>query len=158
MVPQRKLGSRTKAARALPSRSRQGRAGPGPGIRKASLPSPAGLRLPTADGARKYVTASEREAFLREAEQADRLVRTLCMTLAHAGSRLSEALALTADRVDLTTGALVFETLKKRQAGIYRAVPVPLPYSTRSTSCTASARSRRVVAGGVASVCGPGRG
>ena len=113
MVPPRKLGSRTKAARARPSRSRQGRAGPGPGIRKAPLP-PAGLRLYTADGARKYVTASERETFLREAERADRLVRTLCMTLAYAGSRLSEALALTADRVDLAAGVLVFETLKKR--------------------------------------------
>jgi integrase/recombinase XerD len=126
MVPRRKLGSRAKAARALPSRSRQGRAGPGPGIRKVSLPSPAaGLRLHTANGARKYVTAGERERFLREAERADRLVRTLCMTLAYAGSRLSEALALTVDRVDLAAGVLVFETLKKRQAGIYRAVPVP---------------------------------
>ena len=47
------------------------------------------------------------------------------MTLAYAGCRLSEALALTADRVDLAAGVLVFATLKKRQAGIYRAVPVP---------------------------------
>jgi integrase/recombinase XerD len=126
MVPRRKPGMRTKAARALPSRSRQGRAGPGSGNRKAPFPTPGtGLGLYTADGARKYVTANEREAFLREAERADRLVRTLCMTLAYAGSRLSEALALTADRVDLAAGVLVFETLKKRQAGIYRAVPVP---------------------------------
>ena len=35
------------------------------------------------------------------------------------------ALALTADRVDLAAGMLVFETLKKRQAGIYPAVSVP---------------------------------
>ena len=98
---------RTKAPRALPSRSRQGRAGPGPGIRKAPFPTPGtGLGLYTADGARKYVTANEREAFLREAERADRLVRTLCMTLAYAGSRLSEALALTVDRVDLAADAL----------------------------------------------------
>jgi integrase len=148
---------RTKAPRARPSRSRLGRAGPGPGIRKAALPSPAGLRLYTADGARKYVTAGERETFLREAERADRLVRTLCMTLTYAGSRLSEALALTADRVDLAAGMLVFETLKKRQAGIYRAVPSPLPCSMRSNWCTASASSRRVVARGVPSASGPGR-
>jgi hypothetical protein len=51
---------------------------------------------------------------------------------------LSEASALTADRVDLAAGVLVFDPLKKRQAGIYRAVPVPLPCSTSSTSCTAS--------------------
>ena len=142
MVPPRKLGSRAKAARALPSRSRQGRAGPGPGIRKASLPSPGGPRLYTADGARKYVTAGERETFLREAERADRQVRTLCMTLAYAGCRLSEALALSADRIDLTAGVLVFETLKKRQAGIFRAVPVPpalldaLDLVPASASCT----------------------
>ena len=101
----------------------------GPGTERntgsASLPSPtAGLRLYTADGARKYVTAGERDAFLREAERADRLARTLCLTLAYAGSRLSEALALAADRVDLAAGVLVFAPPKKRQAGIYRAVPV----------------------------------
>jgi len=84
-----------------------------------------GMGLHTADGARKYLTVGEREAFLREAERAEREIRTLCMTLAYAGCRLSEALALTVDRVDLAAGALVFESLKKRTTGIYRAVPVP---------------------------------
>lgn len=53
------------------------------------------------------------------------MVRTLCMTLAYAGCRLSEALALTADRVDLSAGVLTFESLKKRRSGVYRGVPVP---------------------------------
>ena len=97
----------------LPSRTRQ------------EAEPPAAMALHTADGARKYLTAGERDAFLRAAEEADRQVRTLCMTLAHAGCRLSEALALTADRVDLAAGVLVIESLKKRRAGIYRAVPVP---------------------------------
>ena len=83
------------------------------------------MSLHTKDGARKYLTAGERDAFLRAAEQDDRQVRTLCMTLAYAGCRLSEALALTVDRVDLAAGVLVFESLKKRRTGIYRAVPVP---------------------------------
>ena len=83
------------------------------------------MGLHTADGARKYLTVGERDAFLREAELADRQVRTLCMTLAYAGCRLSEALALTADRVDLAAGVLVIESLKKRRTGIYRTVPVP---------------------------------
>jgi integrase len=83
------------------------------------------MQLHTADGARKYLTAGERDTFLRAAEQADRSVRTLCMTLAYSGCRLSEALALTADRVDLAAGVVVLETLKKRRPGIYRAVPVP---------------------------------
>lgn len=83
------------------------------------------MQLHTADGARKYLTAPERNTFLRAAEQADRPVRTLCMTLTFSGCRLSEALALTADRVDLAAGVLVFETLKKRRSGVYRSVPVP---------------------------------
>jgi integrase len=83
------------------------------------------MQLHTTDGARKYLTAGERDSFLREAERADRQVRTLCMTLAYAGCRLSEALALTADRVDLSGGVLVIESLKKRRSGVYRSVPVP---------------------------------
>ena len=47
------------------------------------------------------------------------------MTLAYAGCRLSEALALTGDRVDLAADVLVFESLKKRRTGIFRSVPVP---------------------------------
>ncbi|HYZ20907.1 MAG TPA: site-specific integrase [Rhodopila sp.] len=83
------------------------------------------MQLHTAAGARKYLTAEERHAFLRAAERADRPVRTLCMTLASSGCRLSEALGLTVDRVDLAAGVLVFESLKKRRPGIYRSVPVP---------------------------------
>ena len=83
------------------------------------------MQLHTVYGARKYLTAGEQDGFLREAERGDRQVRTLCMTLAYTSCRLSEALALTADRVDLAAGVLVFESLKKRRSGIYRAVPVP---------------------------------
>ena len=83
------------------------------------------MQLPIADGARKYLTAGERGTFLREVERADRSVRTLRMTLAYAGCRLSEALTLTADRIDLAAGVLVIESLKKRRTGIFRAVPVP---------------------------------
>jgi integrase len=83
------------------------------------------MALYAADGARLYLTAGERAAFLKAAERADREDRTLCMTLAYAGCRLSEALALTVDRVDLAAGLLIFESLKKRRPGVYRAVPVP---------------------------------
>ena len=97
-----------------------------PTRRAVPVPRPqAGMALHTLDGARKYLTTGERDAFLRAAEQADRQVRTLCMTLAYAGCRLSEALALTVDRVDLAAGQLVLESLKKRRSGVYRAVPVP---------------------------------
>lgn len=73
--------------------------------------------LHTADGAR-----GQR---LGEAEHADRAVRTLCMTLSSSGCRLSDALALTADLVDLAAAVLVIESLKKRRGGVFRTVPVP---------------------------------
>ena len=44
---------------------------------------------------------------------------------AHHRCRISEALALTPEHVDLPGKAVVFETLKKRRRGVYRAVPVP---------------------------------
>ena len=76
-------------------------------------------------GHRKYLTPAEREAFLKAADEAEREVRTLCATLAHTGCRISEALALTADRVDLKDGSIVIESAKKRRTGMYRAIPVP---------------------------------
>ena len=82
----------------------------------------------TADDARKYPTAGERAAVPRQAECLERQVRTLGMTLTYAGYRLSEALALTADRVDLSAGVLTIESLKKRRTGVFRTVPVlPCP-------------------------------
>ena len=78
-----------------------------------------------ANGQRKYLTAGERERFLKAAEATDREVRTFCGVLAYTGCRISEALALTADRIELAEGVIVFESLKKRKRGVYRAVPVP---------------------------------
>lgn len=84
-----------------------------------------GMALFDAAGRRKYLTAEERSRFLAAAETGPRESRTLCLVLAYSGCRLSEALALTAERVDLAAGTLVFESLKKRRSGLYRAVPVP---------------------------------
>ena len=66
-------------------------------------------------GKRKYLTPAERETFLKAADEAEREVRTFCHTLAYTGCRISEALQLTADRVDLKGGVIVFESLKKRK-------------------------------------------
>ena len=114
-----------KAGPAKLLRSRRQRVGAGRAVASKAAPPATGMQLHTVEGARKYLTAGERDRFLREAELADRQVRTLCMTLAYTGCRLSEALALTVDRVDLAGAVLVFESLKKRRSGIYRAVPVP---------------------------------
>ncbi len=76
-------------------------------------------------GHRKYLTPAEREAFLNAAGDAPREVRTLCHVLAYSACRISKALALTADRVDLKDGTLIFESLEKRCSGVFRPVPVP---------------------------------
>lgn len=76
-------------------------------------------------GNRLYLTADERASFLDAASRADRPIRTLCSVLHFTGCRISEALALTPRRVDLSGRAVVFETLKKRRTGVFRSVPVP---------------------------------
>jgi len=83
------------------------------------------MELYDPQGRRLYLTAEERRAFLAAAKDAPREVRTFCLVLHDTGCRISEALALTPRSVDLSGKAIVFETLKKRRSGVYRAVPVP---------------------------------
>jgi integrase len=80
----------------------------------------------TSDGKRKYLNAEELERFIEAAKVQERPeVRTLCLMLAHTGARISEALALSVDSVDMGEGTIVFKTLKQRRKTRYRAVPVP---------------------------------
>ena len=76
----------------------------------------------TATGQRKYLNSEERDRFLAAANSHERgEVRTLCLVLAYTGCRISEALQLTADRVDLSAKAITFRTLKQRARTSYRA-------------------------------------
>ena len=59
------------------------------------------------------------------ATKAPRDVRSFCEVLHFSGCRISEALALTPKHIDIENKALVFETLKKRREGVFRAVLVP---------------------------------
>ena len=76
-------------------------------------------------GNRKYLTQQERALIEKVGEKFPREIRTLLGVLIYTGCRISEALNLTSDRVDFDDGVIVLESLKKRQKGIYRAVPVP---------------------------------
>jgi integrase/recombinase XerD len=76
-------------------------------------------------GSRKYLTLSERGAFLKAAKQMPPEVRTFCLMLAYTGARVSEVLALTPRRFDLAAHLVTIESLKKRRRGVYRAIPVP---------------------------------
>ena len=83
------------------------------------------IQLFDAAGQRKYLTPGQRQQFLQSAEKAPGEVFTFCATLAHTGCRISEVLALTGSRVDISAGVIIVESLKKRRKGIFRAVPVP---------------------------------
>jgi integrase/recombinase XerD len=84
-----------------------------------------GMQLYDAEGRRLYFTEDERRAFVTAAAKAPREVRTFCGVLHATGCRISEALALTAQQINLSGRVVVFESLKKRRKGVYRAVPVP---------------------------------
>src|SRR3954464_1663548 len=86
---------------------------------------PTGMQLFDAEGHRLYVSEGERRAFIAAAAKAPREVRTFCGVLHATGCRISEALALTTQQIDLSGRVVVFESLKKRRKGVYRAVPVP---------------------------------
>lgn len=76
-------------------------------------------------GKRKYLDKRERQNFLECARQATPDVATFCTTLAYSGARISEVLELSPSRIDFDMSVVVFECLKKRKRGQYRAVPLP---------------------------------
>lgn len=77
-------------------------------------------------GRRRYCTIDERNAFLKVAKKEEtEEAYALLSLLAFTGCRVSEALALTPTSVDHGAEAVVIETLKRRKAGVFRAVPLP---------------------------------
>jgi integrase/recombinase XerD len=76
-------------------------------------------------GNRKYLAARERQSFAAAAVAEGGAVGSFCLTLAFTGARISEALALTPARIDTSNEAIVFETLRQRRKGVFRAVPIP---------------------------------
>lgn len=82
-------------------------------------------------GRRKYLTVSEREAFIGAAHRLRPEAETFCLALAYTGARISEILALTPEHIDIEAGIIIIESLKKRRRGIFRAVPVPTYFLVR---------------------------
>jgi integrase len=78
----------------------------------------------TIEGKRKYLTSDVQGRFMAAANAHERAeVRTFCLTLAYTGCRISEALELTPERVDLSDKSITFRTLKQRDKIKYRSVP-----------------------------------
>lgn len=83
--------------------------------------------LYNAQGKRLYLTLAERTAFFEASKDQCDKVRTLCQLLYFTGCRISEALNLTADRIDMAAGEIIIQSLKKRSATPhYRPIPVPI--------------------------------
>jgi integrase/recombinase XerD len=76
-------------------------------------------------GRRKYLTAEERAEFIRSSIRVGGETGLFCLTIALTGARISEVLQVTQQRIDEGSGAIIFETLKRRRRGTFRAVPVP---------------------------------
>jgi integrase/recombinase XerD len=76
-------------------------------------------------GRRKYLTPTERWAFLTAALDTGGEVSTFCAVLVFTGARISEVLSLTPECIDDANGTINIETLKRRTRGIIRAIPVP---------------------------------
>lgn len=98
---------------------------------KAPCPMPE-MQLHDPAGQRLYLTPDEREAFAAAAmcHAPHDEARTFARTLYYTGCRPSEAVELTARRVDAAAGVLTFRTLKKRvkpgePCQHWRSVPVP---------------------------------
>lgn len=77
------------------------------------------------DGRRKYLNRDERSAFLTAADREEHATRTLCLTLAYTGCRISEALSLSVSSVQPGAGLIAIRTLKQRNRTVVREIPVP---------------------------------
>lgn len=79
-------------------------------------------------GRRKYLTGDERKRFRLCAETLPASDRNFCLMLYYTGARISEALELTAERLDLNAGVVIIRTLKRRSHNVFRAIPLPKAY------------------------------
>ena len=77
------------------------------------------------EGRRKYLTKAEGKNFLKAARKLPRAEALFCQTIYYTGMRISEALALTLEDVDFSTGTLRVRSLKKRERHEFRRIPVP---------------------------------
>lgn len=93
--------------------------------RRASGSFGSGWSLYASDGHRKYLNRAELGRFLNAASGETSAVRTLCVTLAYTGCRISEALGLTISSVQMESDTISIRTLKQRGRFAVREIPVP---------------------------------
>lgn len=83
------------------------------------------MSLHNGRGQRKYLNHKERLRFLALTQQCQTETKLFCQLIYYTGARLSEIHNLKTDSVDFSNGTVVIETLKRRQRGVYREIPIP---------------------------------
>ncbi len=79
-------------------------------------------------GKRLYLTPDERVRFLEAAKSQPPEWRTFAHFLVLTGCRISEALGVRADHFDFDDNRVAVETLKQRERGIWRRIPMPTQF------------------------------
>ena len=77
------------------------------------------------EGRRKYLSRAEGNKFLKHAVALPKPEALFCLTIYYTGCRISEALALRRQDIDLEANAFLIRSLKKRDRRQIRRVPVP---------------------------------
>jgi integrase/recombinase XerD len=93
------------------------------------------MTLHTSSGARKYLTAAERQRFASAADTLPAEPRLFCLLLMWSGCRISEALAVSPLMIDRAGGTVAFVTLKRRKDAVVRQVPVPPSLMAELAEC-----------------------
>ena len=78
-----------------------------------------------AEGRRKYLSAAEGRKFVQHAANLPKAEALFCLTIYYTGCRISEALALRRQDIDLEVKAILIRSLKKRGKREIRRVPAP---------------------------------
>jgi len=87
------------------------------------------MSLYSSDGERLYLNESERQRFIEVATKQTILVKLFCLTLVYTGCRLTEAVKLTKQDIQVAEGIVSIRSLKKRDKHHVREVPVPKDFS-----------------------------
>lgn len=83
------------------------------------------MKIFTNDGQRLYLSKEERDRFEFFAKKEKRTVMTLALVLLYTGCRISEALNIKFKHIDIINKSIIIESLKKRQKGVFRSIPIP---------------------------------
>ncbi len=83
------------------------------------------ISLRNRKGQRKYLNQAERLRFLESTKRYRTDIKLFCQLLYYTGARIAEIHNLKLDSIDFSNKSAVLESLKKRQRGIYREIPLP---------------------------------